>query len=238
MGSRDCTLLGSFGIFVQCLLALACIGVIIQICLWVQGKGSGALPVYALGVLTIWTALQMQSWKRAQAALAFVWGNEALEERERPRADFVASFRRGLWRSAAHGGRDAMRREKGIYLPAALQLNLAWPSPAERFVSLETSATIGEAREDASLRAATEAQEAVLVMSSGARFAAVVAGAPLLLGLMLGALIANLAVLMFMLVASVSLQAWSYHHHPHLRARCEQRCGQRCEHASSRRIDT
>ena len=174
------------------LLVLAVAGIVIQICLWVQGKASGAVPVYALGILTVWVAAQMQSWKRVQDSLAHVWCNEEFGEREPPRTEFVASFRRGPWRSAAHGGSDAMRREKGTYTAAgAQQLNWAWPTANAEFVSLKT---------------ADAEQEPVLVMSTRARYLAMCLGAPVFFGLLACALIVNLAVLMFLLVMSVSLQ--------------------------------
>ncbi len=49
-------------------------------------------------VVAVWTTLYMESWKRKNAVLAYIWDVTDFEEEEDPRPEFLANFANGRWR--------------------------------------------------------------------------------------------------------------------------------------------
>ena len=92
--------------------------------------GAAASPIYCI-VIAIWTTAHAESWKRTQATLAFTWRVEGYEENEAPRPEFLGAFKEGRWRAKEHGGRGAMRLEKGFYDRRGRFISLASKEAAE-----------------------------------------------------------------------------------------------------------
>ena len=50
-------------------------------------------------VVAMWTTVYMESWKRKNAVLAYIWDVTDFEEEEDPRPEFIKSFKSGIWRA-------------------------------------------------------------------------------------------------------------------------------------------
>ena len=55
--------------------------------------------IYCLVVAT-WTTVYMESWKRKNATLAYIWDVADFEEEEDPRPEFIKNFNSGIWRAS------------------------------------------------------------------------------------------------------------------------------------------
>ena len=55
--------------------------------------------IYCLVVAT-WTTVYMESWKRKNATLAYIWDVADFKEEEDPRPEFIKNFNSGIWRAS------------------------------------------------------------------------------------------------------------------------------------------
>jgi hypothetical protein len=50
-------------------------------------------------IVAAWTTVYMESWKRRNAVLAYIWDVQDFEEEEAPRPEFLANFANGRWKA-------------------------------------------------------------------------------------------------------------------------------------------
>ena len=62
-----------------------------------QESSAYAKLVYCI-IVAVWTTLYMESWKRKNAVLSYVWDVTDFEEEEDPRPEFLAMFYTGRWK--------------------------------------------------------------------------------------------------------------------------------------------
>lgn len=142
------------------------------------GAASVGTPVYA-ALVALWCTLMAEAWKRRQATLAFSWDVAGFEQEERPRPEFIASFRTGPWAAGDAAG-PSIRSHDAVQ--PALEAS-AGESGAPRSGWLPTWKGMERRRGfyDRVGFVPHEAAPLTLVMSRGARLRVYLLGTPTLL---------------------------------------------------------
>eukprot|EP00298_Acanthocystis_sp_HF-20_P010790 c19048_g2_i1.p1 GENE.c19048_g2_i1~~c19048_g2_i1.p1 ORF type:complete len:776 (-),score=283.97 c19048_g2_i1:55-2343(-) len=79
------------------LISLSIFGLIAQICQFVTNDADHPIvPFYCL-LLSLWTTLYLESWKREQVTRAFLWDVQDFEEEEKIRPEYIGDASEGVW---------------------------------------------------------------------------------------------------------------------------------------------
>eukprot|EP00301_Raphidiophrys_heterophryoidea_P003585 c11613_g1_i1.p1 GENE.c11613_g1_i1~~c11613_g1_i1.p1 ORF type:complete len:786 (+),score=190.77 c11613_g1_i1:94-2451(+) len=89
--------------YTQWLVPLSVLGVVTGVLRWTVSSKSHnhLLPVYCL-LLCMWCDMFIESWKRKQNELQFVWNVRDFELEEKPRKEFRGELRRGVYTTGGH----------------------------------------------------------------------------------------------------------------------------------------